>query len=339
MTARPIALACAAAGLVLAFAQLLLPGSPVYHGWQYALALAVTIVSGVAYVARGARGRDGARGRRLALAVAVAGAVLAELGALASGLLGPDTSEVVGTPGTVVPIPALGAAAFFARATPRTIAGADGAVTLRRRGAPDVGVASGGRAALGDSVLFLAPRPAAYVEAFDERGAHLTVTQPAAASFLSPVLLFPQRQRIGAVDVPLDTFAAPALHLTVHALYFTPADLATFGHAGLAASSPALVLSAADDRGRPVGLAMAPSGRTVALAGLRVRVTIGSYPALAVAAAPPPALLYGGLLLFALGLGWAALGGGGVPGTVAEQSRTPTTPEATTGGAASVPTT
>ena len=163
-------------------------------------------------------------------------------------------------------------------------------MTVRRRTGSTLTLSGSARRVLGESLLYLEPRIAAYVDTFDERGAHLTITQPANAAFLSPVLLFVQRQRIGALDVPFDTFAAPARHRIVRALYFTPQQLAQFGHANVPRdpSQPALVLAASDDAGRSLGIALAASGQTVAIGGIRVRATLGSYPALEIAAVPPP---------------------------------------------------
>lgn len=338
MKGRAPAAVCAGIAAALALAQLAQPGLALYHGWQYALALALVLAVTLTYVVPAARGADGRLGRPLALALA--GLALVGAGGLASGLLGPDTTTIAGTPGTVVPIPALGLAAFFPPASAADVAGGGAPVVLRRRGAPDRVVSGGRTAGLGESVVFLEKQPAALIEAFDARGGRLTVTQPAATSFLSPVLLFRERQRIGSIDVPLDTFAVPAVHRVVHALYFTPAELAAFGHAGLAATSPALVLSAADDRGRPLGIALAPSGRTVDVAGMRVRATVGSYPAIGVASAPSPWTLVPGALLFVAGVLWAGLlSRRPEPASVAAQSRTETSPDAATGGTASVPTT
>jgi hypothetical protein len=307
VTARVAALGVAATAIALVLAQDLYPGTPLYHTWQYALALTIALVVLLAYANAARRGDDGVRGRRLLLALA--GAATVTLAGLASGLLGPDTAVIAGTPGRVVPIPSLGAAAFFGAADAATIARGAGTVILRRHNAPEIALESPGRRLLGESVLYLEPRPAAQVDVSDARGAHLTVTQPTNASFLSPVLLFHAQQRIGALEVPLDTFAAPAQHRIVRALYFTPKDLAQFGHVGASVdpTRPALVLSAADDRGNPQGITLAPSGSEVALGGLRLRVTLGTYPVLAIAAAPPTWVLVGGIVLFFAGLAWSAL--------------------------------
>jgi hypothetical protein len=307
VTARVAALGVAAIAIALVLAQELYPATPLYHSWQYALALAIALAVLAAYANGARRGDDGVRGRRLLLATA--GAATVAVAGLASGLLGPDTAAIAGTPGTVVPIPALAAAAFFGGADAATIARGAGTVILRRRNAPEIALGSSARRILGESLLYLEPRPAAYVDVTDSRGSHLTVTQPTNASFLSPVLLFGARQRIGALEVPLDTFAVPARHRIVRALYFTPQDLAQFGHANasLDPARPALVLSAADDRGNPQGITLAASGGEVALGGLRVRVTLGTYPLLAIAAAPPTWVLIGGIALFLAGLAWSAL--------------------------------
>jgi hypothetical protein len=305
VSARVAALVVALLAIALVLAQDLYPRSALYHTWQYALALAIALLVVLSYANRARRGADGPVGKRLAWAMLGAAGVAAA--GIGSGLLGPDSATVIGTPGTVNPIPALGAAAFFAPADGAAIERGSGGVTLRRRGAGEIALAGGARRVLGESLVYLEPRPAAYVEAYDERGAHLTVTQPTSSAFLSPVLLFRDRQRIGAVSVPLDTFATPARKRVVRALYFTPAELAQFQHVGGAAPGdrPALVVTVADDAGRPLGITLVPSGRETAVAGIRIRATLGSYPALTIAAAPPTWALGGGIALFALGLVWA----------------------------------
>ena len=304
MTARVATLAVAVVAIGLVVAQDLYPASPLYHTWQYAAALALALAVMIAYANGVRRGEAGAHGRRLL--VAIAGAAIVDVAGLASGLLGPDTADIVGTPGTVTPVPALNAAAFFGAADPAALARESGAVTLRRRGAPEIVLEGNGRRLAGESLLYLEPRPAAFIEAFDEGGAHLTVTQPTNASFLSPVLLFRQRQRVGAFDLPFDTFATPARHRVLRALYFTPAQLKEFAHAGTDTSRPALVVTAADDTGRPLGITLVSSAQTVAIGGVRVRVTLGSYPALALASVPPAWALALGIGLFLAGLGWSA---------------------------------
>ena len=307
MSARVAALAAGAIAIALVLAQDVYPATPLYHGWQYALALAIALVVVLAYANGARRGDDGVVGRRLI--VAMLGAAVVAVAGLAAGLLGPDTAQVIGTPGTVTPVPALGAAAFFAPADADAIASGGAGVILRRHNAGEIVLGPPSRRVLGESLVYLEARPAAYVDVYDENGAHLTVTQPTNASFLSPVLLFHDRQRIGALDVPLDTFATPARHRIIRALYFSAHDLAQFDHAGaqLDSSRPGLILSASDDQGRSLGITLAPSGRGIVFAGLRIRATIGTYPALAIAAAPPTWALVAGIALFMGGCIWGVL--------------------------------
>ena len=305
-------IAVGAIAIALVLAQDVHPATPLYHSWQYALALAIGLVVILAYVNGARRGDDGVSGRRLV--VALLGAAIVDVAGLAAGLLGPDTAQVIGTPGTVTPIPALGVAAFFGPADAETIASGGAGIILRRRNTSEIVLGGPTRRVLGESLVYLDARPAAYLDVYDEHGAHLTVTQPTNASFLSPVLLFHERQRIGALDVPLDTFATPARQRVIRALYFSAHDLAQFDHAGarLDSSRPGLILSASDEQGRPL-ITLASSGQDVAFAGLRIRATIGTYPALAISAAPPTWALVAGIALFVAGCIWSVLrphGGG-----------------------------
>ena len=300
MSPRVTALLFALVAIGLTVAQDAFPAREWYHEWQYITILAIAIVVVLVYAGRARTGSDGVAGRRLALAML--GAAIVGTAGLLSGLCGPDTLTVVGTPGTVIPVPDLGAAAFFAPVDAAAIERGDTLVTLRRRGAPPVEV---GRRPLplDLSVVVAEPHPAAYVVARDARGGRLTVTQPSNPSFLSPVLLFRAAQPIRDRSFPLDTFAVPAEHRLVHALYFSPADLAAFRH--VAQSTGGIVLSAADDRGAEQGLTIAPSGHEVALAGLNLTLTMGTYPVLTVASAPQPFAVLGGLALFAAAGIWA----------------------------------
>ncbi|HYZ16631.1 MAG TPA: hypothetical protein VE591_09530, partial [Candidatus Acidoferrum sp.] len=93
----------------------------------------------------------------------------------------------------------------------------------------------------------------------------------------------------------------------LRALYFTPKQLAAFNHTGIDSSQPALIVTAADDAGHELGITFVPSGHQVTIAGVRLRVTLGTYPALAIAAAPPAWALILGIVLFVFGVVWAAL--------------------------------
>ena len=305
MSARRTAIAISSLAIALVVAQDVYPQTPLYHTWQYALALAIALAVVVLYSNGVRRGGDEPSGKRTL--IAMLGAAVVIVAGLAAGLLGPDTSQIVGTPGTVTPVGALGVAAFFAPADAAAIVRGDANVVLRRRNGPDITLDGGRHRVFGESLLSLEPRPAAFLEAWDASGHHLTITQPNNASFLSPVLLFRDRQRIGAIDVPFDTFATPAQHRVVRALYFTPHDLAGFRHDLGDTTHPAVVLTATDDAGRPLGITLARSGSDVSLSGVRFRVTIGTYPALTVASAPPTWALVIGVVLFALGVGWSSI--------------------------------
>lgn len=304
MTRRAFALAAAAAAIALVLAQVAYPRSTLYHTWQYAAALGILLAVLAAYAKRALRGGDGPPGRGFALAAL--GAAITGLAGLASGLLGPDTAIIAGVPGTVVPVPALGAAAFFSAGGADAIAHGTGSVTLRRRGKPEIALSGAGRSLLGESLVYLEKRPVVSIDARDARGEHVTITQPSGSAFLSPVLLLRERQRIGAFSVPFDTFAVPGAHRIVRVLFFTAAELAAFRHASPDPAGPSVVLSASDDAGHPLGIALGATGADVRLAGLRLRVTAGTFPALAIAAAPEPWALGAGLALVAAGLLWAA---------------------------------
>jgi hypothetical protein len=74
-----------------------------------------------------------------------------------------------------------------------------------------------------------------------------------------------------------------------------------------------LLFAVDDENGRLVrgGIGFARSGTVVELAGIRLKPTLGNYPALAVSAVPYPPALVVGSLLFAGGLAWRFFGRGG----------------------------
>jgi hypothetical protein len=307
MNPRATAIALALVAIGLTVAQDLWPARDFYHSWQYIalLALAIVVMIGYAWSAR--RGADGVAGKRLALAMV--GAIATAVAGLLSGLIGPDTVTVVGTPGTVTPVPDLGVAAFFGAVDAQALAHGDATVTLRRRGESQLDIGPQ-PTLLGLSVIFTRPRPAAYVVARDAHGNRLTVTQPNNPSFLSPVMLFRQSQAIRDKTFPMDTFATPAVQRLTRILYFSAADLTAFRH-GLpgAADQPGAVLSIADDAGNARGLTIAASGVPVKVAGLDLTITLGSYPVLVIASAPQPAVMVGGIVLFLVACGWALIRG------------------------------
>ena len=301
MTSRLTALLVAVAAIGLTLAQDVRPGLDLYHTWQYAAAMSIAIILIVAYAWDARAGSDGRAGQWVALGLA--GALTVAVGGLLSGLIGPDTITVSGSPGTVTPVSDLAAAAFFGPADPQTIARGDAAVSLRRKGADPIAVPAGGKVFLGTSIVYLTSRPAAYIVARDVRGNRLTVTQPTNSTFLSPVLLFPQSQPLKDKSYPLDTFATPGIHRIARALFFSADDAEAFNHLG--SRQPALVLSVNDDNGKTVGLSIVPSGRDVVVGDLHVTATLGTFPQLVVASAPHPAVLIIGLLVFVGGVGAA----------------------------------
>jgi hypothetical protein len=293
---RSVAVVFAFAAIGLTLAQDAFPGRPWFHEWPYLTLLAIALGVLISH-AWSVRGR---------FALALAGAIVVATAGLVAGLIGPDTVTVSGAPGSVIPVPDLGAAAFFGPADASTIDRGEATLTLRRRGGGPIVV---GRRPipLDLSVVVAEARPAAYVVARNARGERLTVTQPDNPSFLSPVLMFRRTQTIRDRTVPYDTFAVPGSHRIVHALVFTAADLASLR--GSTSGEGGIVLSVSDDRGAQLGLAIAPQGREVAAGDLRLTLTLGSYPQLIVAAAPQPLALIGGTTLFLLAGAWTLQAG------------------------------
>lgn len=305
ISGRAFALVAGAAGIGLTLAQYVAPAWAGYHTWQYAAALALAGFVLLAY-ARGARKEDGEAGARLA--IAAIGAVVIAAAGLCSGLLGPDTRVVRSAPGTVTPLPDVGAAAFFPIEDAPGIARSDVDVLLRRRGADALVVPAGGRRYLGASALETQPQIAAYVEARDASGAHLTITQPTNSAFLSPVLFFPQHVTIAGKSLAADAFATPAQRKSVKVFYF-PKDAAGPAAALHGVEGPAVLFAVDDDGGKlvPGGIGFAPSGKEVTLGGLRLRATLGTYPSLVISSVPYPLAVAIGLALLLGGLAYAAL--------------------------------
>lgn len=303
---RVTALAVSVVCIGLVVAQDVAPLADFFHTWQYATALALGALVLIAYANAALKGQDGMLGKRCTLAIA--GALVVTLTGIVSGLLGPDTQRVTHAPGTVAPIPDLHAAAFFTAADAQSIAAGNAPIVIRRPGHRDVEVGPNERRFLQSSVLLLQPTHAAFVEVRDASGDRLTVTQPTNASFLSPVLLFPNEQEIAGKKLPFDTFAVPALQRVVKTVYL-PGEMTTSLRVPPSyAGKPALLFAVDDDRGSSHGIAIAPDGLDVTIAGMRLRGTIGSYPTLVVASAPEPIALAAGVALFLAGITWMLIG-------------------------------
>src|SRR5947209_8442679 len=202
-----VLVALAAAVIVMAAAEYVAPGKSLYHyGWYNALFVALAIIALLR--ARSIRTR--------AAASIVGGTAIVAIAAAASGLLGPDTTTVIGAPGASVANGDLGGTLQF----PVT-ADASGETVVRLvRGshATDIGT----RRYIANAVLWQEPRTVVYVEARDRRGNRLTVTQPAGSSFLSPVLLMQSTTQVAGMQVAVDSFTVPAANRTVKAVLFTP---------------------------------------------------------------------------------------------------------------------
>jgi hypothetical protein len=282
-----------AAGLlfIMVFAQDVVPTWAGFHVWQYAFALVLCVALVVGYIGYARRGAAGETDERMA--VALCGALLVGGAGLASGLLGPDTVLAARAPGTVLPLPDLDAAAFFPNVGADAIARGDIGLLLRRRAGDVIAMQPGIQRFLGAYALELRSQHAVYVEVHDKRGNHLTVTQPMAGTFLSPVLLFPSTVRIGARNLPADAFMVPAAHRRVEAMYFSP---------------KAVLFAVDDDIGRllPRGIVLAADGTEVAVGDLRIRARVGSYPALSISAVPVPLALWLGSSWCIIGLLWVA---------------------------------
>jgi hypothetical protein len=305
MNRRAQAMIAAALLAAAAFAQDIVPTWTGFHEWQYAALLVVLAIWPLAYIGFVRKGGDGVFGERFA--VALIGALLIGVAGLACGLLGPDTLTVTRAPGTVVPLPDVGVAAFFPNADAAGIANGDADLLLRRRGGVSTAIAPGGRRFLGSFALELHPRHAAYVEVRDARGSRLTVTQPTGSTFLSPVLLFPSSVPIGGQTLPADSFAVPAAHRRVEAMYFSPEAVRGTRAGQSIGLHPATLFAVQDDVGRmlPGGISLSAQGRETRAGGLLIRSTTGTYPELLVSEVPSPAAMWLGGVWLVLGSLWA----------------------------------
>jgi hypothetical protein len=304
VTRRWFAPVCAVAGVLFVLAEYVYPSWPGYHVWEYATALVLlaTPVAGRALELR----RDKS-GTALGQFVALLGALVIMATGVGSGLLGPDTEIVQKPPGTVAPLPDVGAAAFFPNANAEAIAAGNEGVILRRLGAEPVDIEPGARRLVGATELELVPRLAAYVEARDAQGERLTITQPTSPAFLSPVLLFPERVTVAGKNLPADAFATPALRRQIKAFYFSKADSDAARAHGMGGAE-SILFAVDDDSGKPVkdGIGFAATRTPVDLGGVRLEPTLGTYPALAISAVPYPPALGLGAALVLVGLGMFA---------------------------------
>ncbi len=305
MNSRALALTVAFVCIGGVLAQDIVPSWAGFHTWQYAAALLLGICAMFAYMGAARKGEDGATGARLT--IAMIGAIVVSAAGIASGLLGPDTETVVRAPGVVAPLPDVGAAAFFPNADAGTIGRGDAQIVLRQRNGESFELTPNGRHFSGSTAIEQQPQTAVYVEVTDLKGNHLTITQPTNSSFLSPVLFFPQTVPIAGRNLPADTFATPAVHRQIKAFFFSKTATAAGQMHGLQAGQEAVLFAVDDDGGTlvPGGIGFAQGDKPVVLGDVRIRATIGTYPALVISAVPYPLGLWLGGACFLGGLLYA----------------------------------
>ncbi|HEY8314234.1 MAG TPA: hypothetical protein VIG51_08645 [Candidatus Baltobacteraceae bacterium] len=282
-----------AVAIVAVLAQDVLPGRALYHyGWYNAIVAALTI-----YAISRLRGVRRAHPRATgAFAVLLFGTGVVVFAGIAGGLLAPDTQTLVGAPGASVRSADLGGTLAFPLAPSDPIALERGRSTI---------LIGGGRRYTGGFVLWKVPRSVVYVEAQDAGGNRLTITQPSNATFLSPVLLLQQTTHIAGMTVPVDTFAVPAARRVVKAVLFSAQQAAQLHTTPPIVGSPAVLFAVSDqnDRILPGGIGVLATGQRRALAGLRLRGDVRTYPAITVASAPYLPVLVIGLALALAGAG------------------------------------
>lgn len=277
--------------IVLAAAQDLFPGNAWFHHGSYA----ASIVAANGFMLWNLRRRKG-------YAIAAFGATAVTLCALAAALLGPDTQTILRGPGENV---ALTEPAGRLRFPLTNGAG----LTLQAPGTPEFYDAANRATAIGNGrtfrgayVFWVEQHRAAFVDAADARGNHVTVTQPENSSFLSPVLLFAQTSAIAGKNLPVDTFAIPPLQRTVKAVLFAKNDVEAM--ATLARDPrPGILFAVEDQTGKmlPGAIKFARDGEAVVAGGVLLKPSIGTYPQVIIASAPfLPAFVAGGVV-FVLG--------------------------------------
>jgi hypothetical protein len=267
-----IALIATAALVVAAVVvELALPGRTLYHAGWYNVAIAAAILINIALVRKYLRNTRAPRRRLAAIAVAF-GTAVCGLAGITSGLFGPDNQTIIGAPGQRVSVEGLGVITFPI--------GSEASTT------PSVSIERARDA--GGFIVRTQLREVAYVEARDLRGNHLTITQPMGAVFLSPVLLMRQHQTIAGLDLPFDSFNVPAARRVVKALLFTAPQAAMVLHRNEGIAGAAVLFAVDDENDRPLpnAIALSDAGRTVQTGGLRLRATVGPYPAVEVVSAP-----------------------------------------------------
>ena len=265
--------------------QIVFPGRDFYHyGWFNVLLAALIVVALMQL--RGIAAKLPAR-TRTGMWVAALGVALVGVAGIANGLLAPDTQIVIGAPGASVRVDELGRSLDF----PLVENGAN---------AFPVSYTADG------FLLRPVPRNVVEIQAYDNRGAHLTITQPTGNVFLSPVLTMASRQTIAGMNLPYDSFAIPAVHREVKAVLFDAQQAAQL-RALSGEPGPAVLFDVEDEGGHELshGIALARDGQTVPVDDVRLRPRIQYYPAVQIIAIPNLLVVGIGLVLIAAGVALA----------------------------------
>ncbi len=270
-----------AAIVIAVLIQLAFPGRDFYHYGWFNVALLALVVIAIMQL-RGVLAKASSL-RRTGVLLAALGVTVVGIAGMANGLLAPDTRTVVGAPGASVRVDELSHPLDFPL------------VENAQSTAFPVRFTAG-------FLLRPVTRKVVEIQAFDARGAHVTITQPSGTAFLSPVLLMQSQQTIAGMNLPYDSFAVPAAHRLVKAVLFSPQQAAQLrGVAGTPGSAVLFDVEDETEKPLPHGIAFAHDGQTVAVAGLRLQPAVMDYPAIEVVAIPNAIVVGLGLLLIAAG--------------------------------------
>jgi hypothetical protein len=283
-----IALVIAAAITLLTSVEVTAPFAPLEHEWWLALVVTLggtyVLVTGVAALRTG-------EGRAAGVAC-LGGALLAGSFAFAS-FLGGQPERVPAAPGqTYKPAHSSGVSIVFPAVEAPTKAGIlwPGTVVIQEPFRSQT-AAPGQIVRAGAFVLKIDSGPVALVDARSANGQPVTVTQPSGADFLSPYLTFTGLDG----DKPEDYFAVPAVHRTVQVDYWS-------GLPSRGIYVPFLVLRIGEENGGTLFEGVAVSGRPLKRAGLVLTFTLGKYPTVTAASAPPLLAFWAGVAMVAAGI-------------------------------------
>jgi len=263
------------------------------HRWQYTLAVVLAGLFLVVAAVQLLRGRAGAS--RFAVLAALGGIVIAASFVGAELFVGPP-QRLSAAPGQVYRPPRSSSVALVFPAVNETTLspGAPVAsITLIAGGRPSE-LAVDQTRRIHSYVLQSFAWPAAYVSAHSPGGKSETVTQPACASFVSPVLQFPLTDP--SDGLPVDQFAVPALHREVGVKYYP-----NLPNRGI--DIPFLQLAIkAENTEQPIFSGVSVNGRPLVKAGVQLKFALGRYPVVLIAGAPDRVLYECGSGLIAVGL-------------------------------------